>query len=232
MKILCYIHDEVGAEVFAENEDGVRAILDEGLLVAEINGATTMATYRDIQEIADISKMKSVKGVSFVLNSPGGAVNGLMETCAEIKAIDKPTFAYTETLAASAAYALGCCADKFYASPSADVGSVGARIMHMDISKMVSDMGIKVTEVGYGKKKTQFSPFKPLTSDDKKELESIVKDAYNDFVDYVKMNRKDVKDEIFDSGVYSGKKSIDMGLTDGLISTGKSFIEFSKKVLQ
>lgn len=215
-----------------EKDENVVAELDDGLMVMYINDGLSMREYKQIQTYTDLAKeMDDVRGVAMILNSPGGLVNGLNETCKEIQSVGKPVYAFTETMAASAAYAIAASADKIYSSPSADVGSVGARIMHVDFSKMLDDAGIKITEVGFGKKKTQFSPFHSLSQKDKEDLGEYVKEAYDGFVGLVKARRAGIADEVFESGLYTGSKAEKLGLTNGMISTESRFIKFMKKTL-
>lgn len=216
--------------VSAEKQDNVNADLEDGLMVLYVNGALSMREYKQLQEYANFARdKKEVKAVGMVIDSPGGLVNGLAETCKEIQNIGKPVFAFTETMAASAAYAIASCADKIYASQSGEIGSVGARVLHVDYSKMLNDAGIKITEVGFGKKKTQFSPFHSLSEDDKNDLSEYVKEAYDGFVKHVKTRRENIDKEVFDSGLYNGVKAKKVGLIDGGISTERRFINFMKK---
>ena len=61
------------------------------------------------------------------IGSPGGAVCGLPECGDALAALKstKPVMSYTSTMAASAAFYLGCGASYFYASKSATTGSIG-----------------------------------------------------------------------------------------------------------
>ena len=53
--------------------------------------------------------------------------------------------AIVEGTAASAAYWLANQAGNITLTPSGEVGSVGVRMMHVDMSKMLENDGIKVT---------------------------------------------------------------------------------------
>lgn len=196
-------------------------------MLIDIRGVLYPDAYRMIGYLAEQARTEaSVKAVSLIIDSPGGSVSQLMETCRQIKSIGKPIYAYTDSMACSAAYALACCADTIYCSPSALVGSVGAKIIHVSWAKAIENAGFEVTEVGVGKKKTQFSPFRALSKEDKKDLEEHVIEAYDAFVEHVKSERPDVSEDVFESGVYSGEKVLQNGLANGNIDTETQFISF------
>lgn len=230
-RALYYLTDGYQNDAYSSEQNSGKSPLENRLLIAYVDGVLFKESYNSIQYLSDYAKRDSVDALAMIIDSPGGLVAGLMETCSELKEIGKPIYAYTSGMACSAAYALASCADRFYTSPSADVGSVGARIMHIDISKALEEFGVKITEVGFGKRKTQFSPFHSLSKDDKKDLEEYVREAYDDFVRLVKKERVGVDDAVYESGVFSGKKALKMGLSDGIISTENKFINFVKLVL-
>lgn len=205
---------------------------NSNILIVGVQGVLCPEVYDQLQDLAEYARgAKAIEGIALLIDSPGGTVMGLFEACAALKEIGKPMMAFSSGLMASAAYAIASCADQIYAAPSAEVGSVGARILHVDVSKALNEFGIKVTEVGFGKRKTQFSPFHSLSDDDKKELESYVRESYDEFCLHVRDRRSKVKEDVFDSGLYHGGKAIDMGLIDGTLGSNKKFVEFAKKVL-
>jgi signal peptide peptidase SppA len=127
----------------------------------------------------------SVKRIVLAVDSPGGEVTGLPETAEVIRraAKEKPVSAMVEGTSASAAYWLTSQASDITLAPSSEVGSVGVRMMHVDVSKAMEDAGLKVTELYSGDFKTEWSPFKPLsdaaTEDMQKRLDSVHRDFLN-----------------------------------------------------
>ncbi len=135
------------------------------------------------------------------IDSPGGSVYGAQEASDMMIAMrgKKPVVAFANSLAASAAYWLGCCASEFYCTPSGEVGSIGVWQAHMDISAMLQNAGIKTTIISAGKYKIEGNPYQPLDDDAQQFMQSRVDDYYNAFVacvasarnvsvDYVKTN--------------------------------------------
>lgn len=133
----------------------------------------------------------NVKRVILSVDSPGGNVTGLPETAAAIAQLAKikPVSAIVEGLSASAAYYITSQAHDITVTPSGEVGSVGVRMMHVDISKMLEDAGYKVTEIHAGNFKTEWSPFKPLTDEAKADMQTRLDEMHVDFISAVSTGR-------------------------------------------
>lgn len=133
----------------------------------------------------------AVKQIVLSVDSPGGEVTGLPETAAVLAQVAKvkPVSAMVEGTAASAAYWLASQASDITLTPSGEVGSVGVRMMHVDVSKMLEDSGFKVTELYSGNFKTEWSPFKPLSDEAKEDMQNRLSAVHNDFVNAVASGR-------------------------------------------
>ena len=133
----------------------------------------------------------AVKRVVLAVDSPGGEVTGLPETAAVLAQVAKvkPVSAIVEGMAASAAYWLASQASDITITPSGEVGSVGVRMMHVDISKMLEDAGYKVTELYSGNFKTEWSPFKPLSEDAMGDMQKRLESVHNNFINDVASGR-------------------------------------------
>ena len=214
-----------------ERPDSI-AVIDDGTMMVDIDGPLSVkakgmgASYEEIQSAIETAERVGVERVLFLHNSPGGTASGMTETAGMIKQMTMPTYAWSSTMMASASYGLASACDYVYATPTAMVGSVGAMIIHFDISRMFEQMGVKPTEIGFGKNKMQFSPFKPLSESAESALTERVKECAEGFQAMVRMNRPGIDAEVFDSGVYVGKKSVEKGLTNGLITCKSEVVKF------
>jgi capsid assembly protease len=132
-----------------------------------------------------------IKKVVLHVDSPGGEVRGLPETATLLAQVArvKPVSAMVDGQAASAAYWLASQASDITMSPSAEVGSVGVKVIHTDISKMLSDAGIKITELYAGDFKTEFSPYKPLSDEALGAMQTRLAGVHNDFIKAVAEGR-------------------------------------------
>lgn len=155
----------------------------QGLLTKDQSWAGS--TYGMIQNaVADAAADPSVKHIILDVDSPGGEITGLPETASIIAAAAKvkPVTAHVDGDSASAAYWLTSQAREVVMSPSSQVGSVGVRATHVDVSKMLDDAGYKVTEMHAGKFKTEWSPYKPLTDEAKADMQAKLNAGHADFI--------------------------------------------------
>jgi ClpP class serine protease len=86
--------------------------------------------------------------------SPGGQAYGASECAAAIASATKAKrcIAVVDPLAASGAYWLASQCSEIVMTPSGECGSIGVYQMHVDRSKQLEEMGIKVTPVSVGKR--------------------------------------------------------------------------------
>lgn len=161
-----------------------------------------------------------IKAVVLNVDSPGGVVYGTQELASEIAAARgaKPIVAFTPGMMASAAYWLGSAADTVVAAPSAEVGSIGVRLMHVDISRALQNFGVGVSMIKAGKYKVEGSPFAPLSDEARAALQGRVDEYYDAFVAGVAANRDDTPAKVragYGEGrVLSANKALGANLID------------------
>jgi signal peptide peptidase SppA len=134
----------------------------------------------------------NVSSVILDVDSPGGTVDMVPETAAEILAArgnGKPILAISNTMAASAGYWIASAADELSVTPSGQVGSIGVFTVHEDISRMAESMGVKTTIISAGRFKTDGNPFEPLSKSAQQAMQTNVNDLYAMFVDSVAAGR-------------------------------------------
>ncbi|RWB85931.1 MAG: S49 family peptidase [Mesorhizobium sp.] len=134
----------------------------------------------------------NVSAIVLDIDSPGGQADLVPETVAMIRAArraDRPIVAIADTLACSAAYWIACGADEISVTPSGLVGSIGAYVIHQDVSEALQAAGIKMTFVSEGPRKIEANSFGPLDDAAKAWLQGVVKDCYDMFVADVAKSR-------------------------------------------
>lgn len=147
-----------------------------------------------------------VKAIIHLHNSPGGSTSGVQEAHADLVALrgKKPIVAQVEYMAASASYWLASAADEISITPSGVTGSVGAYMMHVDISKALADAGMEATFVYAGKDKVLGNEFAPLDDAARAYYQGLVDHAYAAFTGDVSKGRglgaDVVRGESFGSG--------------------------------
>lgn len=93
------------------------------------------------------------RALALHFNSPGGTVTGVAECGDAIRAFSAgvaPVHAYTDSMCASAAYWLACCADSFGAADSSVIGSIGVYCAIMDTSALYLNEGVVVHLISSG----------------------------------------------------------------------------------
>lgn len=174
----------------------------------------------------------TVKAIIFDIDSPGGSVDGVAELADEIFNArgGKKMVAVSNTLAASAAYWLACCADEVVVSPSGNVGSIGVYMVHDDISKMNENIGLKPTYISAGKYKVEANPDTPLSADALNALQSSVDGYYDMFTNAVARARgvgvSDVKNGFGEGRLVMAKAAVKAKMADRVATLDQTLARF------
>lgn len=153
------------------------------------------------------------------LDTPGGEITNIPETAQAIRAASaqKPVYAFTDAMCCSAGYWLACAAKEFFATPSADIGSIGVYCALLDQSLWMENEGLKLEFFFRGARKGIGVPGRDLNDDDRAYLQAGVDEAYADFTGTVKAFRPQVSPDCFEAQVYSGTQAAVNKLVDGTV---------------
>lgn len=202
--------------------NGVAIIPIHGTLINRFGGSWGFVTgYNFIRSQTLAAKEDpDVKAVIYDVNSNGGEVAGCQETAEVIASLRgvKPSMAYADSRAYSAAYWTGSAAEKLVVTPSGGVGSIGAMCMHVDVSQALESFGVKVTLLHAGEHKVDGNPFEPLNDDTKEAMQSSLDAARADFAQSVATNRGLSLETVMgtEARCYDAKEAQDLGLVDGI----------------
>ena len=124
-------------------------------------------------------------------------------------------------MAASGGYLIACAGDEIYANSSSIIGSIGVIYSSFGFKDLIKKIGVERRIYTAGKNKSILDPFVEEKKEDIERLKSIQLDLHKDFKDVVKESRgsklkKDSGTELFSGEFWSGKKSKDLGLIDGI----------------
>lgn len=162
----------------------------------------------------------AVKTIAFRADTPGGTVDMVPEFADEIYAArgQKPIIAFADTDICSAGIWLAAQCDQVYVSASSRVGSVGVYLQHDDYSKMLEEVGVKVTLIQYGDHKTDGNPYEPLSEEVTASLQADVDSVGAEFDTAMArgrgVTRKVVAEQFGQGKCFRGKKAIEVGLAD------------------
>ena len=189
-----------------------------------------------LEDIERASNDASIKGVLFVIDSPGGAVAPSVEIAYAIKELSmkKPVVAYASGTIASGSYYASIWADKIIANPGSIVGSIGVIMQGFEASKLLENIGISSQTIKAGKYKESGTFTRKWTNDEEQELQGVINSTYNMFISDVADARKlDIKKHtIFaDAKIFTAYQAKDVGLVDEVATLNfakYSLIELSK----
>lgn len=222
------------------NKDFVGVINIEGEIGASSsNSLTSNSTYNHdfyLKYIEKMEKSDKNKGILLYVDSPGGAVYEsdemylkLMEYKEKTK---RPIWAYFASQACSGGYYISMAADKIYANRNCWTGSIGVIVSLTNCKKLYDKLGIKEIDITSGKNKAMGSQGLELTKEQRGILQSLVDEAYDQFVGIVadgrKMDKSAVK-KIADGRIYSAKQAKEINLVDEVGSLKDEKKAFAKE---
>ncbi len=128
---------------------------------------------------------------------------------------------FAEDVAASGGYLIACSGDEIYANPSSIIGSIGVIYSSFGFKDLIQKIGVQRRVYTAGKNKSTLDPFLDEKEEDIKRLKNIQLELHQEFIDVVEESRKtklkkEIGVELFSGEFWSGKKSKDLGLIDGL----------------
>jgi protease-4 len=177
-------------------------------------------TVRQIKKYADD---KSIKAIVLRIDSPGGGVAPSQEIYSEILKVRKNSNKIVVTsmgnLAASGGYYIACASDKIVANPGTLTGSIGVIMTFSNIEELMKKIGLKTEIIKSGEFKDIGSPMREFTEKEKKLLQGVIDDVYDQFVNAVSVGRsiavQKVK-ELSDGRIFTGRQAFEIGLVDKL----------------
>lgn len=197
-------------------------VTQRGNMVDDISGPGSSSTQQFTSILRQMLADDTVGQILIDIDSPGGSVYGVSELASEIvKArAQKPVIAVANSLAASAAYWIGCSASEFYVTPGGEIGSIGVWQAHFDYSKALEEDGVKPTLISAGKYKVEGNPYVPLDEQAQAFMQSRVDDYYNAFIEAVAKGRgvsvADVRTGMGEGRVLGAEAALAAGMVDGI----------------
>lgn len=168
---------------------------------------------------ATLRSLASQVGTIFLyIDSPGGHALWLVELAevmAEIRAGGTKLIAFSDVLCASAAYWIAAGCHEIYASPTAQIGSIGVYLAFYSFEELIGKMGIKLHLFRDGMFKGMGLFGKPVTDEEKELLELGVAECSAEFKGYVRGRRGKVVEAAMQGQCLDGRDCIEAKLVDG-----------------
>jgi len=218
----------------SDNPDLARMVYDKqnGVAIITVSGSLVdgnvgyglyfgVTGYGDIRDaLAMAVTDPSVGSILLNVKSGGGQVDGVSETAALIRRVDKvkPVVTYSGSRMASAALWIGASARYSVVGETSLVGSIGTMITHVERSKQLAADGITPTVIRSGDSKALATAVEPLSQKAKDQLQAQADTLSNIFLGYMADARgvtKSVADGKFGQGrEFIGQQAVDVGLVD------------------
>ncbi len=185
-----------------------------------------------LEKIINAKNDSNIKGVLFVIDSPGGAFAPSMELALAIKdlKIKKPVLVYTSGTMASGSYLAGVGANKILANPASFIGSIGVIMQGADLSGLANKLGIKEQTIQAGEFKSAGTFARAWNENERNFLQGLIDQSYDLFTGFVAKERAldlNKKDQWANARVFLAAKAKELGLIDEL-----SNYENAKKELE
>jgi protease IV len=162
----------------------------------------------------------SVRAIVVAIDSPGGAVAPSQSIYQELRrARDEgiPVVAAIGSVGASGGYYVALAADTILAMPGSVTGSIGVILEFPDASELLGKVGVSMQVVKSSEHKDAGSPFRRPSDDDRRVLQAMVSDVYEQFVSTVAHERMMDPDSVrvlADGRLLSGRQAVGAGLID------------------
>ena len=166
-------------------------------------------------------------GVILRINSPGGSPVQAGYVNDEIGRLRKehpkiPLYAVITDMCASGGYYIAAAADRIYADKASVVGSIGVLMNGFGFVGTMEKLGVERRLLTAGESKGMLDPFSPANPAEVAHIEGVLNELHGQFIEVVKRGRGDRLtggDELFSGLVWSGERSVELGLVDALGSS-------------
>jgi protease IV len=166
---------------------------------------------------------RGTAGVVLRINSPGGSPVQAGMINDEIRRLrakhaDIPLYVVVEDICASGGYYVAAAADKIYVDKASIVGSIGVLIDGFGFTGTMEKLGVERRLLTAGDNKGFLDPFSPQNAAQKAHAQTMLDEIHQQFIDVVRNGRgKRLKEtpDMFSGLMWSGARSIELGLADG-----------------
>ncbi|MBL8500835.1 MAG: S49 family peptidase [Nitrosomonas sp.] len=207
-------------------EDGRVRIAEKHTALIDLRGMITSDSMSNADKVnaslRSAFQDKDTKGVVLRINSPGGSPVQAGYINDEIRRLrakypDIPLYAVVGDICASGGYYVAVAADKIFVDKASLIGSIGVLMDGFGFAGTLEKLGVERRLLTAGENKSFLDPFTPLDPAQREHATHLLREIHEQFIQVVKQGRgerlKDVP-EIFSGIVWTGQKSIDLGLAD------------------
>ena len=191
-------------------------------------------------------KDSNTQGVVVRINSPGGSPVQSQNIYDEMRRLRVkypaiPLYVVVEDMCASGGYFVAAGADRIYVNKSSLVGSIGVRMDGWGVTGLMEKLGVERRLLTAGENKGFLDPFLPVDERQRQHALTMLGEIHQQFISVVREGRgKRLKEspELFSGLIWTGQKSVDLGLADGFgsldyvareVIKAEDIVDFSQK---
>jgi protease-4 len=198
----------------------VAVVQVEGVIGTEVSrGLDTEDIVRTLSEYRDDP---AIRAVVLRINSPGGVVAPTQEIATAVRRLreaKKPVVASLGSVAASGGYYVAVAADRIYASPGTLTGSIGVVMQLANVEGLLKKVGVEYVVVKAGAYKDVGNFARPMTPEERRILQSLLDDVYDQFIGAVAEGRgldPQTVRSFAEGRIYSGRQAQGLKMVDDL----------------
>lgn len=202
----------LGGQIPLVSADRVAVLPVYGVIESDAAFMRNLAAFRDD---------KTVRGFVIEIRSPGGVAGTAQSMYTELARLrdqdDRPVVAWIGEVGASGGYYVALGADSILALPSSITGSIGVIMEFPNAEEFLRKAGVGLEVVKSGDLKDLGSPVRSPTDEERRVLQELVDDVYEQFVVAVSENRRMDRASVValaDGRVMSGARAVELGLVD------------------
>lgn len=217
--VLGFVVDWGQSETLAEGHKYTALVNLTGIIQAKGDANAD----RVVSALQEAFEDKNTAGIILRINSPGGSpvqagiINDEMRRLRKAHP-DKPLHVVVEDVCASGGYYIAAAADKIFVDKASIVGSIGVLMDGFGFTGTMEKLGVERRLLTAGESKGFLDPFSPQNEAHKAHAKEMLDEIHQQFIDVVKQGRgKRLKEtpEMFSGLMWSGARSIELGLADG-----------------
>jgi len=177
--------------------------------------------------LTDAFEDKNTQGVVLRINSPGGSPVQAHQINREILRLRGlhpgiPLYVVIDDICASGGYYVAAAADQIFVSSGSLVGSIGVLMDGFGFTETMQKLGVERRLLTAGENKGFMDPFSPVDPKQKEHAEQMLGEIHQQFIQVVREGRgKRLKEssDTFTGLIWTGDRSIELGLADALGDT-------------
>lgn len=225
-----YTYDEkfVAGDIRASEK--ILLIPVEGVIMSDGGVSSLFGSKSDlVKSVLDALKRAKndieIKVIILKVNSPGGGITDCDRIHRAILRFKEarpevPIVVSMGNVAASGGYYISAPADKILALPTTITGSIGVIAHYINVEGLFQKIGLKENVLKAGKRKDIGSSTRPMTPDERRDLQKIIDRMHKRFIDIVEKGRVNLNldqvKKLADGMIYAGEEALANGLVDQL----------------